>query len=594
MGDRLPRRLAAILYADVAGYSRLMGEDEEATHRVVSEYLDFIAASIASHGGKVMHYAGDAVLARFDAVVDAMSAAIAIQSELKARNEDLPDERKIQFRVGVNSGDVIEERGDMYGDGVNVAARLESLAQPGEVCISDAVRTAIGNKLPCQYAFIGEHSVKNIREPVRAYRVFEQSSETVTPSSQELSAGVTGSRLPFGKPSIAIKPFEDIGADAEQIRLADAFTNGIAAALTRVPPLVLVNDESPSLVESKKMTMQEVGKRFGVRYVLKGAVQKIGERIRVNAELTDASSSRYLWAESIDRELHDFGDIFDIQDEIIEEIVTALNVKLLGGEAARLVRRALRDPVALERYYRGEDLLWHSTMKLEFQEAQRLFEETIRLEPDSPVGYAAAALTHWAEVISGLSDSPSLSLERASELAHRAIRLNDVTGYAHMVLAHVHLSRREYDEAMAEASRAVADRPSCPAAYAIKASVLTYLDRASDAVEFAQYAVSLTPIHPPMYPAVLARAYYGCERYEEAIAASKDAIALEGKDTSTYLILAASNAALERTAEAEHTAQELLNIKQDFSLAEFAESQPYKENRTLDRLIDRLKTAGLS
>jgi adenylate cyclase len=594
MADRLPRKLAAILYADVAGYSRLMGEDEDTTHQTVSGYLDLASELIRSHQGKVMHFAGDAILARFDALVDALSAAVAIQSDLKVRNKNISDDRKVQFRIGVNTGDVIEDRGDIYGDGVNVAARLEALSEPGGICVSDAVRTAVGKKLSVQYTFIGEHNVKNIKEPVRAYRVFEDGASAATAPLPASVTHAAGPRPPFGKPSLAIKPFEDIGSDAESNRLADAFSNGIAVALTRVPSLVMVHDESPSMVETKQLTVQDIGERLRARYVLKGVVQKFGDRIRVNAELIDTSTNRYLWANNIDGELHTAGDIFRIQDEIIEEIVTALNVKLLAGEAARIVRKALKDPDALERYYRGEELLWHSSMKLELQEAHRLFEETIQLEPDSPVGYAAAALTHWVEAISGLSDSAELSLARATDLAQQAIRLNDVTGYAHMVLAHVYLTRREFDEAMSEATQAVTYRPSCPASYAIKASVLTYLGKPSEAVDFAEYALQLTPVHPPMYPAVLASAYYGCERYYEAIAAAKDAIDLQGKDVSPHVFFVASAVALGRTDEAKRGVEDLLQINRDFQLADFAESQPYRQKDTLNRLIDRLHTAGLS
>lgn len=593
MEERLPRKLAAILYADVAGYSRLTGEDEDATHRTLRDHLDLIASTIDSHRGQVMHYAGDAVLAQFSAVLDALSSSVAIQNELQTRNEALPDERKVRFRIGVNLGDVIEDRGDIYGDGVNVAARLEALAEPAGICISDAVRTAIGKKLPFEYTFIGEQLVKNIEEPVRAYRVFEHGAETTASPSLQTNTSVAATPLPFGKPSVTVKPFENVGADAEQDRLGDAFTNGIVGALTRTPGLVLVEDASPSMVTSKQMTVQEIGHRFDVRFVLKGAVQKLGDRIRVNAELIDVSTGRYIWAETLDRKLCDMGDVFDLQDEIIEEIVTAMDVKLLGGEAARLVRRTLKDPIALESYYRGEDLLWHSTMKLELREAQRLFKEIVRLEPKSPVGYAAGALTYWMEAISGLSDTPSRSLERAMELAHEAISLDDVTGYAHMVMAHVHLTRREYDEAMTEASRAVSDRPSCPASYAIKASVLTYLGLSSEAIEFAQYALRLTPVYPQMYPAILASAYFGAERYEAAIAAAKTAIDLDEHSVDPYLILAASNGILGNTQDARSGAEKVLKLKPDFSLAEFAASQPYKDQQQLDGLLTALKSAGL-
>jgi TolB-like protein len=400
--------------------------------------------------------------------------------------------------------------------------------------------------------------------------------------------------LLFGKPSITVKPFEELGAEAEKDRLGDGFTNGVVIALTRVPGLVLVGDETPALAASKQMSVQEIGERFKVRYVLKGSVQKLGNRIRVAAEVVEMTTGKYVWAENLDREMHDFGDFFAVQDEVVEEIITALNVKLLYGEAARLVRRSLRHPVALERYYHGEDKLWRSSMKLEFQEVQQVFEEIVEMEPDSPVGYAAGALAYWVEAISGLSDNPTCSLDRATELARDALRLDDVTGYAHLVLAHVHLLRREFEQAMSEATSAVTYRPSCPAAYTIKASVLTYLDQADEAVEFAQYALRLTPVHPPMYPAVLASAYYGCNQFKEAIEAAKDSIELESVDPSPYLYLAASYAALDRIDEAQNTAKMVREKETDFTLAEFAKTQPYKSTKTLDLLITRLKSAGFS
>jgi len=279
--------------------------------------------------------------------------------------------------------------------------------------------------------------------------------------------------------------------------MADGLTNGVVAALTRVPALILVEDGTSSMIESRGMTIQELGQRFQVRYALKGSFQKYGDRVRVNAELVEVATGKILWADNLDRVLRDYSDFFALQDEISEEIVTSLDVKLLSGEAARLVRRAFEDPVALEHYARGEELLWRASLKLEFREAERLFNETIRLQPQSPVGYAAVALTYWVEVVAGLSDTPTRTLERAAERARQAIDREDVTGYAHLVLAHVHLHEREFEKAMAEATSAVSDRPSCPAAYALKAAVFIYVGQPAEAIEFAQYAVRLTPVHPP-------------------------------------------------------------------------------------------------
>jgi adenylate cyclase len=585
MDDRLPRKLAAILYADVAGYSRLTGLDEDATHRTLSEYLDLVAQTIKSNRGRVMHYAGDAVLAMFDAVVDAVSGATAIQEQLGIRNDDLPDHRKVQFRIGVNLGDVIEDRGDIYGDGVNIAARLEALAEPAGICISDAVRTAVGNKLPFEYLFIGEQQVKNIIEPVRAFRVFEQGT-----SASMQSAAQGSSTLPaIGKPSIAIKPFANIGADPEQEYFADGLTWDIHTALLKIPGLFLIEGESMS-PDPKQMTVQELGLKLGVRYVLKGGVRRSGERVRVNAELIEVSTGRKLWGERYDRELH---DLFTIQDEITEEIGTSLEVKLVAGEEARYTRNEIKNSTARDKLYRGEQVMYGST-KQEGREAQHLFEEVIRLEPASSLGYSMAAMAYWWEVYRGLSDDPSQALERAVELAREALRLEDTSGFPHLILAHTHLRKGEFDEALAEATQGVTARPSCNGAYALKANILIYLGRPAEAIDLAEYAVRLMPVNPPMYPAILASAYHGCDRHEEAISAALASIELDKSNIDPNLVLAASSAALGRSDKAHRATKEVLKLKPEFNLKEFVETQPYKEQEDLDRLAAQLSSAGLA
>jgi adenylate cyclase len=308
----------------------------------------------------------------------------------------------------------------------------------------------------------------------------------------------------------------------------------------------------------------------------------------------EVSTGQYLWAESFDRDLSDLFELFAIQDEITEKIVVALEVKLLHGDAARLVRNAFENPTALQSYYNGEILLWNAKSNLELRESRRLIEEAIRLEPTSSAAHATAALIYWIEALSGWSDSPSQSLERAIEMAREAIRLNDVTGYPHLVLAQAHLSRREFEEASVEADLAVSARPSCPAAYSLKASVLIYLGRPSEAIEHAQYALRLTPVFPPMHAAILAHAFYGSERYEEAVAAAKTAIEVDESRVDPYVILSAASVILDQVDEARQAAEKVLEVKPDFNLSEFAEAQPYKKQRDLDRLIDQLRFAGLN
>ena len=591
MEERQKRRLAAILVADVVGYSRLMGNDEAGTLAALKAHrADLFDPMVDAHNGRIVKLMGDGTLVEFASVVDAVQCAEELQREMIERNAGVPEDRRIELRIGINLGDVILDGDDIYGDGVNVAARLEPLATPGGICISGTVHDAIGNKLAAGFTFMGEQEVKNISKPIRAY---QGSPQREAPGARTAGGDAASAPQRQGKPSLAIKPFENMGGDAKLDEFADGISNGIIVALNRLPGLIHINDESPSLHKSREMTVQELGRQFDVRYVLNGSLRKLGDRVRVTAELMELATGEYLWAEHFDRDFGELAALFDIQDEIIQEIVTALDVKLLSGEAVRIIRSTVRNPAALESLFNGELMLWNSTTNLELREAQRLFEETIRLEPTSSVGYAMAALAYWAEALSGQCDRTSQSLDCAIERAQEAIRLDDITGYPHLVLAQVHLSRREYDEASAEADRAVTARPSCPASYSIKASVLNYLGRPSEAVEHAQFAFRLTPVVPPMNPAVLACAFYGSERHEEAVAAAKTAIDLDARMVDPYLILAASSVVLGHSEEARLAARNVLKLQPDFSLMAYAESQPYKDQKHLDRLTDQLRCTGL-
>jgi adenylate cyclase len=591
--ESLDRRLAAILVADVVGYSRLMEVDEAGTlHAIKQHRRDVIEPAITTHRGRVVKLMGDGILAEFGSAVNAVKCATKIQRQTAEGNVGLAPDRRIELRIGINLGDVIVEGEDIYGDGVNVAARLEGLAEPCGICLSGSVYDATDNKLEMRCEFLGEQSVKNLSKPVRTYRVL-WNDPTSSPVQRRTGPSPVSTFRPASEPTLAVKPFEPLGSDTEGDEFADCLSNGILAGLTRLPGLTLIQDESPSLQDSKHMSLQELSRRFDVRYLLKGQVRKLGPRIRVNTELLEISTGRVLWAEKLDRELQDLGDFFAIQDDIIEEIVTALDVKLLSGESARIARKVLKNPVALESLYNGERLLWKATNKLELQEAQRQLEEIIRLEPTASIGYAEAALAHWAAALFGLSNNPAQSLDKAVELARQAIALDDVTGYPHMILAHAHLRKREFDEAKSEADRAVSARPSCPASFAMKAHVLNYLGESGEAIEHAQHAVRLSPIHPQIFPAVLASAYHSAGRYQEAIAAAKDAIELDPTKIEPYLILTACAAALGQAEEAQRTVREVRAMKPEFSLEVFAVSQPYKDQAHLNRLVDQLKTAGL-
>ncbi len=387
--DRLPRKLAAIFHADVVGYSRLTGEDEEGTHRQLKSHFDAISASINTYGGTVVNYAGDAVLAQFPTVTNALASAADVQRELAERNRDLPDQRKIQFRIGVNLGEVIVDGDDIHGDGVNVAARLEGLAEPGGICISESVKSAVGNKLPMEYESLGAQQVKNIADPVRAYHARLQPGATLPEPTgvakpQKTSrvrvtvgaviiAVVIGSGLllwlkPWApeidpapddrmarpqveKPSIAVLPFNNVSGDPAQEYFSDGISEDIITDLSRVSGLKIIDRNSSFTYKGKAVKPQQIGKDLGVQYVLQGSIRKAGDRVRITTQLAKTTDGYQLWAERYDREQ---GDIFALQDEITEKIIAALLIKLSGDERDLLTSRPTRNFEAYDLFLQGQ------------------------------------------------------------------------------------------------------------------------------------------------------------------------------------------------------------------------------------------------
>jgi DNA-binding SARP family transcriptional activator/TolB-like protein len=575
-------RFATVFYADS---DRDMTIEEGAGGVVRDSQLQAINRLIGTHGGWVAPLTAGPVLALFNEPDDALTCALNIQLD---RTVETGKEQK-RFRIGIDCGDVSDDRGEIHGDPVKVATRLEALAVPGGVCVSDQVRARVEGQVNADYQFIGEQRVQQVADPIRAYRAVPPVARSDTTIAGRQPKSRSSLALP-GKPSLLIRPFSNMSKDAEQDYFAEGLTKDISIALTKIPGLFLAEDGSPLEQTSRGMGVPELGRAFGVRYVLSGGVRRHGERVRVNAELIDAASSQCLWGERFDRELH---DLFSIQDEITEEIVTAMDVKLMQGEAARFMRKALTNPGALDASYRGWYALYHGTGRQGVLEAQHLFEEVIRLEPEAPLGYASAALAYWAEAGFGRVVVHSAAMEHAADLARKALELGDTTGYAHLVMALVHLANQEYDEAMAQATSGVAARPNCNGAYAIKAGVLNFLGRPREAIEFAQYAVRLTPVYPAEFPAVLAAAYHDSNRYTEAIAAARASLQLRNDDIDSMLILAAASVAQGNLDEAREIAATVKRLDPTFRLTEFSVTQPYRNPQDLERLIGRLREAGL-
>ncbi len=542
MTESLPRKLAAILYADVAGYSLLTGEDEEGTHRKLSGYLDLISNSIKDHNGNVVHYAGDAVLADFTTVTEALSCAVNIQTDLKKKNAALPDGRKVQFRIGVNLGEVIVDRQDIYGDGVNVAARLESLAEPGGVCISQAARTAAGNKLPFDYHDIGEQSVKNIKEPVHAYQIlFDDETKAISrrkPSRKKIGAAaavLTIAALVFytlwtteqsgpiesetaqstssaqEQPSIAVLPFQTLSDEPGQDYFSDGVTNDIITDLSKFSNLMVIASNSVFTYKGKPVNIKEVGKELGVRYVLEGSIQKVGNKVRINAQLIDATTDHHMWADRYDFEID---DIFKVQDEITSTVVTSLRVILTEGEKELGAIHLTDSLEAYDLYLRGKTYL-KGTKKAHL-EARKLFNQAIKLDPEFSAAYAEKSFTYFSSFIMPMSRDPRV-VKGALAAALKAVEADDMLPLAHARLAWAYFSTRQHAKAVASARRAVALGPNDAEAHAQLGNILNWSGKPADGKQNIEKAMRLNPHYPYYYLFYLGQSHYLLGENDKAV-----------------------------------------------------------------------------
>jgi len=582
--DRVVRKLAAIFYADVVGYSRLTGMDEEGTHRLVSSYLDEITRLIEGHGGRVLHYAGDAVLAEFASIVVAVTCAVEIQKDLGSRNKDLPEERKVQFRIGVNLGDVIVDEGEIYGDGVNIAARLESLAEPGGICVSRTVYNHIKGKVDLAFEDHGPQTMKNIAEPVHVYRIQSQKEKSVaTPISSEFALSLPD------KPSIAVLPFENMSGDPEQDYFADGITEDLITALSHIRWLFVIARNSSFVYRGRAVDVKEISRSLGVRYVLEGSVRKSGKRIRVTAQLVDALSGMHHWAERYDRELV---DIFDLQDEIVQNVVGAIEPHLFAAEGLRSQTRAPADLDAWDMVARAMSHFWYLTAT-EIETAVDMLKDTVKRHPDygpahSMLAFALVLAVHlWRTEFT----VPKIAVESAQ----RAAQLDDRDPWAHLALGYVAFVNRQTEESIAQFRRALELNPNFAAAHGYLGYPLAFDGRSEEAIASLSFAIRLSPHdrQNPIFMAGMAIAHYLARRYEEAVKWGRKAIQYGPTIAGIYRILIASLAQSGRTDEAEAVLVHLRQMQPEVSLAWAERMVPYTAAQ-MPHFLEGLKKAGLT
>ena len=633
--DNLKRKLTAIMSADVKGYSRLMGEDEEWTLRTLNTYKGLIQNLVGEHRGRVVASPGDNVLAEFASVVDAVECAVEIQQVLRAKNALLPETRKMDFRIGINLGDVIEEGDSIYGDGVNIAARLEALAEAGGICISESAYQQIENKIPLRYDYLGEHAVKNIVKPVKVYRAriepegaFSQVIEENKPGRIRLSRAVLAGialvviagaaalyqfairpsaprmevaskdkmALPLPDvPSIAVLPFVNLSGDPKQEFLSDGITEDIITVLSRAPNLFVIARNSTFTYKGKPVKVKQVSEELGVRYVLEGSLQKSGDQVRITAQLIDALTGHHLWAERYERDLK---DLFALQDDITLKILTAIRVKLTEGESASMsekyYQKYFKGKQGLDCYVKLMEASKYIGRNIESSKvAQRLAKEVVETCPEIPSGYV---MLGWAEIGDywlNYEKSSRESVEKAIAMAQKALAMDDSIAQAYSLLGHLYGLKREYDKALAEGERAVALEPGGAMVHAFYGSSLNITGRNEEAIRMFQKALRLDPVGSSSLYTRFGTAFWHLDRFEDSVSSFKKALKRAPDNIFAHICLTAVYSMIGREQEAHAEAAEVLRINPNFSLDAYAKRLPYKHQSDNDKIVDALRKAGL-
>jgi adenylate cyclase len=625
------RKLAAILSANAQGTRRLVGGDEAATLQTLKGHRQAMCSLVEKHQGRVVDSPGGSLLAEFASVADAVRCAMEIQEQLRARNEALPQAGGIPCRIGVHLGEVTEEEGKVRGGEAGVAARLEELADAGGICISGSAHDQVKGRLNAEYEFMGEHRVRDIAEPVRAYRVLMKPEKTgkvagwigLLPHLEKrldiVKVVVTGLSVLVGigalwnsyfragpppagvasvqrvalplpdKPSIAVLPFENMTGDPKQEYFADGFTEQIITSLSKIPELFVISRNSTFTYKGKPVKVQQVSEELGARYVLEGSVQKSSRRIRINVQLIDATSGQHVWAQSYDRNLK---DIFALQDEVILKIASAMSVNLTAGEQARTWAEGTKSLEAFLKLTQGRGYLSKGNRE-SIALARRMAEETIALDPKYADAYAFLGATHMNDVWNGWTSRPKDSIAKAIEWTQKALAMNGSLADARSRLGVLYSWSGRYDEGIAEAERGVELDPNSGQANFYLAMVLRYAGRSKEAIPVIRKALRLEPIPPDIYVQNLALVYFQTGDCKEAVAACEKGLKRQPDHLSNHVIAAAVYGSCGREAEARKEATEVLRINPKFTVESFTKNLPYKNPSDRDRTIQGLRKAGL-
>jgi len=583
--DRVERRLVAVLAADIVGYSRLMEVDEVGTlARLKTVRLELIDPAIANCKGRLIKTTGDGMLVEFQSVTEALRCAVDFQQRMARRNRDMPASRTLLYRIGINLGDVIVEDSDIFGDGVNVAARLESIAEPGGICISAAVRDQVADRLDVGYEDLGEQQVKNIQRPIRVFKVLlnSEAPDSNKQAAIKASAPQTNAR----KPSIAVLPFLNMSGDPEQEFFADGLTEDIITELSRFRQLLVISRNAVFVHKGKPIKAQQIAREFGVDYVVEGSVRKAAGRVRVTVQLIDGETETHLWAERYDRALE---DIFAIQDEVTSSIAATLFGRVEAAKQDRVQRKPTENMAAYEYVLAGK-VMHHWSNREANAKAIQMLDRAIELDPNYAHAHAWKGCVIGQAWMNGWSEDPAASLQLISDELKTALALDDNDADVHRILAALNLNFDAHDKAVYHQDRALSLNPNSDLIVVQQGEVLTWLGNAEEGIEWIRRAMRLNPYHPERFWSHLGRAQYTARIYADAIASYSK---LTAPDHTHHTFLAASSAQLgNRVAAAAHT-HEVLQRQPAFTIGNFLQTLHYRQPSDVEHVREGLQKAGL-
>ena len=559
-----------------------MANDELHTIETLKKYRGLMSDLIHQHSGRVVDNPGDNLLAEFSSAVDAVGCAVQIQERLKKENAKFVEDKRLKFRIGINIGDVVHEDDRIYGSGVNVAARIEGLANPGGICISRNAYDHVKDKIDLGYEYLGEHEVKNIKGPVRVYKVLLGS---------DLSKPLVEEKLELpNKPSIAVLPFNNMSGVPDQEYFSDGLTEQIINGLCKVKDLFVIARNSSFAYKGKSFSTKQIAQELGVKYILEGSVQRAGDRVRITAQLIDATTDYHMWSETYDRELK---DIFALQDEITIKLIKAMQEKLTYGEQAKFwVDIMPKQLKAYDALMKGNEAFFKFNSR-DNALARKFYKQSIDIDPSASMPHMLISFSHLQDLVYGWSDSPIESFGKAEKSAETAYSINDNIDLVHGLLGWIYLYKRMHDRAVEYGKKAIKINPNGAEAHAIVAFIMSFSGKPDEAVRLMNRAMRLNPIPPSHYYHMIGIAYRNNRQYEESIKICKHSIRMNPIPITPYLTLVSCFSFLDRIEEAKANVHKILEISPDFSLKHYSGTLPYKEQSDLERHMNALRKAGL-